>query len=82
MNLATIERTITCKRLEINDTFYIYYGYGFKRFRVHRVLGKGYLIHRLVWCKSDSIFMTYKEIETSKYEYYNKISKFRAFFLL
>lgn len=72
----------TPEELEVNDTFYIKYGFNHIKFRVHRKLKDGVWAHHLGWLKKDSIPLSCNELRASGYMYSGKMSKLRAFFLL
>lgn len=69
--------------LEKNDLFLIYSGFHYQKYRVIKKLHNGVWAHWLKAMKSDAQYFTYNElIESSSYQYFGKISKLRAFFLL
>lgn len=67
--------------LQVNDTFVIIYGFDHTRFRVHRVLNDGVWAHGMKWMKSSSIFLSWEALRKRNFQYYNRISKLRAFFI-
>ena len=73
---------VTPQKLQVNDTFWMPYGFVYLRFRVHKVGTDCVMAHSLKWCKSDCIKIGFDEMERIGFVYQNRISKLRAFFLL
>ena len=67
--------------LQVNDLFYMTYGFNKVKFRVKVVFeDEGLEAHSLKWCSSNSILIPFTE--SKKIHYAGRMSKLRSWFLL
>lgn len=80
-NKLIIGKRISPSELQVNDLFYMKYGFHKLKFRVKVILEDGGLLaHPLNWLKSSSVFIPFSEKE--EIHYAGRISKLRSWFLL
>lgn len=72
---------IRIEDLQINDLFYMDYGFEKIIFRVHKILqDEGILAHSVKWCKGDSIVVKFNTDRNIHYA--GKLSRIRAWMMI
>ena len=76
-----VGKLISPTELQVNDLFYMSYGFDKVKFRVNGILeDDGLLAHSVNWCKIDSILIPFSE--SKKIHYAGRMSKLRSWLLL
>jgi len=72
---------VSLKELVVNDLFYMTYGLGKVKFRVHKIFeDDGVLAHSVNWCKADCIFIPHDT--QLAIHYAGRMSKIRGLLML
>lgn len=82
MESKEIGYPIKLEDLEVNDLFYMDFGWSTLKWRVHVKLQGDVIAHSIDWCKDNGIRIKPELRDGRDMFYAGKISKLRAFFML